>query len=397
MKSRIYLIIFSMAFFSCTHSTIVIKNKMKGQLVATHYLVPAGEKKILLDEETAPQSPYMQMIADSTGARILTLLNPYKNAIYYYDYEKEIFLGKTGYDKEGPNGIMRLAGYYIKNMDSIYVYNRQMIEVALTDSAGRVKHRIPLIDNSRQDWTLFFAQYILNTVIPIFDTQGKLIVTGFYHSSISSERIDLFRFTASVDMKTNEVEFMFPYPKELYGSDSNWEGGMSTLVYPALSPTGEIILSFPVSHNLYIASLNSTMYKTVYGGSNTASTIQSIDWDPETTPTEVILANDAQQDMYTGIRYDTWRKVYYRIILQGMPNANYDTDRNKKRIAVIIMDEQFNYMGETVIGECKQWNWKNCFVTSEGLNIEYISEDDQDENYMIFKIFKIEKTLKNTQ
>lgn len=391
MNTKYNFIFYSIMMLSCTH-TVTVNNEKRGELTATYHLVVNDEKRILLDNETAPCSPYIQMIEDTTGTRLLTFLNPYKNSIYYYDYEKEFIIGRINYEKEGPNGILWPTGYYIKNMDSIYVYNRRMLEIALTDSAGRVKRRISLRDDQQGDiWTLYFPQYLFNTVIPIIEIQGMLILTGFYHSSISSKMIDLFLFTACIDIKTSEIKFMFKYPGELYGSDSNWEGGLATLVYPEISPTGEIIHSFPVSHDLYITSWNSAMYKTVYAGSNTASTIHSIDWETDSTPAEVILAHIAREDMYTAIRYDSWRKVYYRILLKGIPNATHSTPKEKKPITIIIMDEQFNYLGETVIGDGEQWNWKNIFVTREGLNIEYLSEDDLDEDYMIFKIFTIEK------
>lgn len=51
------------------------------------------------------------------------------------------------------------------------------------------------------------------------------------------------------------------------------------------------------------------------------------------------------------------------------------------------MDKHFKYLGETTLGTFYEWNWTNSFVTKEGLNIEYIDENDVDERYMSFKIF----------
>ena len=142
MNSKYFFIFFAVLFISCTN-TVRVKNEKKGKLTATHYLALSEEKKILLDYETAPRPPYMQMFEDSNGKRTLTFLNPYINGIYFYDYENAVFTGKIEYEKEGPNGIRWLEAYYIKNLDSIYVYNRP-IELALTDSTGRVKQRISL-------------------------------------------------------------------------------------------------------------------------------------------------------------------------------------------------------------------------------------------------------------
>jgi hypothetical protein len=60
-----------------------------------------------------------------------------------------------------------------------------------------------------------------------------------------------------------------------------------------------------------------------------------------------------------------------------------------------MMDEQFNYLGETVLGAWEDWNWENSFVTSEGLTMEYIEHDaDFEEQYLILKTLTVEKINK---
>jgi hypothetical protein len=54
------------------------------------------------------------------------------------------------------------------------------------------------------------------------------------------------------------------------------------------------------------------------------------------------------------------------------------------------MDEEFKYLGETVIGTGEDWYWQNSFVTKEGLNIEYI-EKNFEEVFLTFKTFNIKK------
>ena len=377
---------------SCTY-TVKIKNEKEGKLISQYQLLVSGEKRILLDYETAPQPPYMQMIQGANGERTLTLLNLYKNAIYFYDYEKAVYIGKVEYEKEGPDGIPRPAGYYIKNIDSIYVFNRP-IELALTDSLGRVKQRISLNNNSsRSDpWSLYYPQYQLSTVNSFVETQGKLIMTGMNPFSVADSLISKFRFTFCLDVKSDDIEFIHIYPEELYGSNANWQDPVFTQVYRELSPNGDFVYSFPVSHNLYITSYGSNDYKTVYAGSNVAGIVHSIDDGRERVPREELMMYFLQQDLYTAILHDPYRYVYYRFMLQGIRDATLNMSWKEKPVVVIIMDEQFNYMGETVIGTRKEWNSDNTFVTSEGLVMEYIDQDiDSVEEYLILKTFTIEK------
>jgi hypothetical protein len=374
---------------------VTVKNKNEGELKATHQLIQSGEKKFALDDNTASNPPYIQLFEDSLEERLLTFLNPHTNSILFYNYTKGTYIRNISYDREGANAIFRLSGYYIKSMDSIYVYTGPMPEVVLTNSSGQVKERIQLrgeYSNEIVLWSIYYPQYVPSTVIPFIKYQDNLILTGMAPSSVRDTIIDRFRFCAYIDLKTNQAKFYYTYPKELYGFNYNWNDMLFTQVYPELSPTGELIHSFPMSHNLYITKVGIEDYRTVYGGSNVAGTIRSIEWEGtgKRTPSEVILTHYLQEDTYASIRYDPWRKVYYRFLLQGVPNAVFSDPLGIKPVIVIMMDEQFNYLGETLIGKGEEWNWTNSFVTEEGLNIEYIDEDDSEETYLNFKIFKIQ-------
>jgi hypothetical protein len=388
MNKKFYCIVLSLFLLSCTHVK-EIKNKNKGKLTATCQLVMNGEKKFLLDDNTATRPPYIQMFNDSSGVRMLTLLNPYNNSIYFYDYTQTRYTGSVSYEKEGPNGILGINGYYIRNMDSIYIYNRPLIEVVLTNRSGYVKKKFQLWSSDDFNWQITHPQYEFSAINPLFSFREKLILTGMSPFSISDSLINKFRFTACINMKTNEMEFMHTYPGELFGSDACWNDPVFMKVYPALSPSGEIIHSFTMSHSLYLTDWDTGISRAVYAGSNVARTIRSIDSEKQKTSIEMIGAHYLQQDLYAAILHDPWRKVYYRYLLQSIPETNVSP--GKKPFVVILMDEQFNYLGETLIGMGEEWNWKNSFVTEEGLNIEYIDESDLEEEYLNFRIFKIEK------
>lgn len=398
MKSK-YLCVFPLLIFcSCVNNTISLENEKRGKLTATYCLALSGEKRIHLDYETAPQPPYMQMFQDVNGKQMLTLLNPYKNAIYFYDYEEAVYIRKIEYDNgRGPNSILRLAGYYIKNMDSIYVFNNPMMELALTDSLGRVKQRISLRDNrTDQEWSVYYPQYYFMTINPIIENNGKLILTGMSPFGATDSLFRKFQISCCVDLKTGYLDFMHNYPPNLYGSNGfQWQEPAFMQSYRELSPSGEFIYSFPVSHHLYIASYGFNEYKTVYAGSNFAGTIRSLGDDKKNIPNEVIRTHFLQYDFYSAILYDPYRHVYYRFMLQGIPDAAAKNQWKIKPVVVIIMDEQFNYLGETLIGTGEEWKYDNSFVTSDGLVVEYIDQDaDSEEAYLILKTFTVEKINK---
>ncbi len=390
----IYLSLLILA--ACNTRIVKIKNEKKEQLNAICQMESNDTKKILLDSVTAPKPQYIQVIEDSTGVRQLTFLNTYDNSIYFYDYNSLQFLKKITWNKSGPDGIQGCKGYYIKNMDSIYIYNMPFTEIVHTNSKGKILGKISMRGRKElKDWPLYYPQYYPQTVNPFIETGGKLILTGQYFPSIPDSIITRFRFSAQIDIKSNEINFRHIYPAQLYGSGYNWEGGLFTEVFPELHPDGDkVIYSFPVTHELYIAKIEADTYRKIYAGSNFAETIYSIDRKvPRKTPAELILVHWARQDMYAAVIYDKYRKVYYRFLRKGIPNATIRTRKEEKPITVIIMDEKFNYLGETVIGTGEEWYWENSFVTQEGLNIEYI-EKDFEEVFLTLKIFTIKK-IKN--
>lgn len=392
MMNKIVYVILIFTLFSCIDSVKKIENKKFGRHKAAYQLVISSEKKFIIDDNLATRPPYIQILSDpSSGTKLLTVLNK-KNSIYFFNYTTSNYLKKISYQKEGPDGILQIIGYYIKNMDSIYVFNRPLIEIALTDTAGHVSNRISL-KGTMSDWPLYYPQYDLKTVCPFFENSGKLILTGLHPFYIKDSLVNKFHFTACIDFKSNQVEYHHTYPYELYGNNVNWDDPIFMQVYSALLPSGKIVHSFPVSHDLYISEWNSDAAKKVYGGSNVAKTICSVDWDTKAgaTPNELLRMHYLQQDSYTAILYDPWRHVYYRFMLQKINNATRQTTLNEKNIIVIMMDEQFNYLGETCIGKEDKWNWNNSFVTEEGLNIEFIDTEDTDEKFLNFKIFIIEK------
>lgn len=381
-----------MVSYSCSNSVVSIENKKSGHLTSTYQLIVDGEKKIALDSVTATKAPFVQIYTDQMANRYLTLLNPYSNSIYFFDYNSSDYVGKISYPREGANAILSMAGYYIINMDSIYIYNRPPVEVVLADSSGLVKDRITLHTNEK-GWSMYYPQYIFNSVNPFIKVNDNLIFSGFAPFSIQNSLINKFHITTCLNLKSNKVDFINNYPSEVYGNNANWDDPLFMQVFSILSPNGELINSFPPSHNLYVTNLKSGKSKVVYGGSNVAKTITSIDWDLSTgkTPDQKIIEHYLRQDLYGGILYDPWRKVYYRFMQEGLANASTRTPLTSKPIIIILMDEKFNYLGETLIGTGEEWNWKNSFVTKEGLNIEYLDTKDVDEIFMNFKIFKLKK------
>lgn len=382
---------------SCTEQ-LLIKNEKKGQLQATVELNHKSTKSFLLDKETPPMPYYIQMVKDSLGKRQLTFLNHYNNSIYFYRYDDLSEVKKISFEKEGPNEVNSPMGYFIKNEDSIYLYSK-LQKILLVDELGKVKNQISVSDGYNRmslnnQWGYIYPEFYVETVTPFIEGPDKLLLTGQFSGDIFDDIIDGFQFTAHVDYGLNAVNYTHNYPKSIFGGDVNWGEGLFMEVFPALHHSKrKMVYSFPTSHNLFVVNLNDNEYDEYYGGSNYAEDIISLDKKSGKASVDDIKSSFVKQDMYSAIIYDEHRKIYYRFLRKGLPNAPLKTSWKDKEIAVIMLDEEFNYLGETVLGTERNWHWQNSFVTEEGLNIEYVDEEDIDEQYLSFKIFVPENKI----
>jgi hypothetical protein len=390
--SKIYFFILLLSTACTNNSVVKIANKNQGKLKASVKLEKIDEKKFELDTCTAPKPEFTELFNTMNGKIYFTFLNNYNNSIYFYDYNSLTFEKKITWKKDGQEGILGLTGYHIKSLDSIYLFDKSKTEIILSNCKNIILNKISLRGSKNDlNWFLHYPQYYPQAVKPFIQTAHEIIFSGFFPGNIPESIISDFKFTARLDFNTNKVKFSNTYPKALYGNNYNWNEEFFKEVFSDLHPDGDkLVLSFPISHDLYLVNLNTGEYTKVYGGSNFAGAISSINKQPKKTSKDEVVLHAVRNDEYSAIKYDKFRKVYYRFLLKAIPQAPINTEWKEKPVAVIIMDENFRYLGETVIGKIKNWNWQDSFVTSEGLNIEYI-EKNVSEKYLTLKIFTIKK------
>lgn len=393
MRLKLQLACFTLLLTACTNNNnVTIKNEEQGKLKASVMLQVSEEKKIALDDSTAAKPEYTQIFIDSDKRRYFTFLNSYTNSIYFYDYTTTEYVKKITWSKTDLNGVPELKAYHIKSMDSIYIFKKHPHEIVLSNAKGNLLHRTSLMLNpTDKNCFLKYPQYLPYTVIPFIETAHELLLNGFYFGIIPDSIISKFKFTARLDCKTNQLRFSNTYPRSLYGHDYNWYSDMLTWVFSDLHPDGDkLVLSFPISHDVYISNINTGQYKKVYAGSNFAGTICSVKSKKKIPTNEEMMQNFMTNDNYTAIKYDPFRKVYYRFLLKAVSEKSKYKNFKEKLVDIIVMDESFRYLGETTIGTWKSWNWQNSFVTKEGLNIEYNGNDPEEKN-IILKVFTIKK------
>lgn len=401
---RIFYLFYTVVFVSCSNNStneVAVVNQFENNLKPKFNMVEKELKHFKLDSTTAPVPRYMSLIYnDSTKKQELTFFNDFTHTIQFYDYDSLKLIKKIKFDKDGSNGIVKPAGYFIKNRDSIYIYDMYRLELCLTNGKGQLLNKKSLIGNldvKKDPWMYKYPQNHPSTVTPVLGIDDELIIMGQSMQDIQDTIIDKFRYLSYVNKKLNQSKVMYKYPKKLYGNNYLWGDPLFTEVFydVVIKDKGKskIIFSYPVSHDIYLSDgLKEQNVVKKYAGSNYAGVISSLDFKKGKSimPSE-LRANYIKNDLYGAILYDKYRKVYYRFLRRGVKEAENKFDLKDKPIAVIIYDDKFNYLGETDLGLAKVCHWENSFVSKEGLNIEWIDPRDVDETYLKLKIFVLKE------
>lgn len=388
-----YVIIISLIISCNAGASIEVKNEKHGSLKAAKKLEVSTDKKFPLDSLSAPRPPYIQIYNDANGNEYLAMLSGYSKNIFIYNYDS----ANTPVNQIPISTVQMPLAFHIRNMDSIYVYNDKMMEMILLNNKSEVISKVSLINNENMkdlSWTFKYPQYVPHTVNAISEHAGKLIFPGQFIWTLPDTVARTFKFTSLIDINNNTVKYIHKYPYSIYGHGYIWDEPMFTGVYYAIMPDSKkMVYSFPVSHDLVIYDMDTDNEKTIYGGSNEAASITSFNVNKfkkkSAAPNEYIYQKACTTDLYGGILYDKYRNVYYRFLRKALPEKGVRLRWENKQVAVVVMDQDFNYLGETEIGDMNEFYPDNSFVTKEGLNVEYIAPDDVDEKFLTFKIFTL--------
>lgn len=401
MSLRMPLMLHSIAYaiiicclISCNNSAAFeVKNDKHGSLKAAKKLEQNGDKKFSLDSLSAPRPPYIQLYNDASGNEYLAMLSGYSKNIFIYNYDS----ANNPVNQIPISTVQMPLAFHIRNMDSIYVYNDKMMEMVLLNNRSEIVSKISLINNENMkdlSWTTRYPQYVPHGVNAIIEHEGKLVFPGQFIWTLPDTIAQRFKFTSLIDINSNKVNYVHKYPYGIYGHGHLWDEPMFTGVYYDITPDHrKMVYSFPVSHNLVICDLDTDKETTVYGGSNEAAGITSLDVDKfkkkSAAPNEYIYQKACTSDLYGGILYDKYRDVYYRFLRKALPEKGVRLRWENKKVAVVVMDKDFNYLGETELGDMNEFYPDNSFVTKEGLNVEYVAPNDVEEKFLTFRIFKL--------
>lgn len=375
---------------------LLLSSCKKGSVIETpsvsyNYKLSSTQKmkSFSLDSETRYNAFYLYPFTDKQGKEYLSFLNYKTNQILFYDLNTCDFLFKVDLDKEGPNGLSIVSGYYIKDFDNIYVSTYIYSGLIKVDTTKRIIQKIPYGTTKEQYKIVPSYTPSSHPYIPPIFIGNKLYVTQMAADHIYPA--SKTPITVSIDTLTNENEAM-PFT---YGDIFTIEQ-LSTreCACSRIFNNNQFIYSFQIDENIYVTSID---HKTIRKINIKSKYINNIPNDKVPADFNQGAKQNLEVARYGDLIYDQYRKVYYRLTYPHTELENTIQWRGRavygrKKFSIIILDQNFNIIGETLFPE-SIYNSYVFFVDKDGL---YISRDyqmnyEQSENYMTFELFKLDK------
>lgn len=346
-----------------------------------------------LDSETKTSIWALFPYTDKEGKEYLTFQNERKNEILVYDMDSKNLLYKIKPEEEGANGVGRFFGYYIHDLDNIYLTARNRTSIArlaCIDKNSRIKEWIKY--NMTSDGIPLRGfnalSFIYNPIVTIGD--------DMYIISHCNRLEKNNPVTCILNMKNKEIKALpFEYP-EFPISDNKLKPFSIEMDFSRCYDGKRFIYSFHYDEDIYVTSPDHESVEKIK--------IKS-EFIPEVKFTENMnygnpMKNLCENPKYGNLYHDKYRNVYYRI---AYPENELSSNENFKEIyaygrktfSIIILDSNFNIIGETLFPDFI-YNPAVIFIREDGLYIcnSHFKNPNFDEDRLEFTKFQLSTNKK---
>lgn len=381
MKKYFIIAVFSLSFIAC--SSLNDKDRLG---TGEYSLVQEQDKFVLLDSMTSQETNYMQVIND----KMIAIYNLPAHTICVFDLEKGVEVGKVQLHKDGPNSVRGIQGFYYHSSDSIWLYQSWEKNLVLVNNKGIVLNKKNIQDRLQEKafkTNLSVAPFPL-TDLPILKIDDMFVLQGMNGPEVVDGLLPAC--TILFDMKKDTIKIANEYPP-VYGDresiNDNWGTFPYRVVPYTLNKESEMILSFPADDNIYVYNIKSGEKKCYFAGYSQYKEMRPI----AGTQKSDLQRHYLEQMQYAGIFYDEYNNVYYRLVTLPIYDYDiYDEKTQKKPMAVVILNSNFDKVGEVRL-EHGDYKYRNTFVSKDGLQINVHSEDD---DYLKFVTYKLKENEK---
>ena len=382
MKNSILILCLLLSVLSCSRKTEINSDAYKLVETDTHLSFP-------LDDRTIIYTYSLQAFTDADGKEYLVFQHENYREILFYDMQTQQFIKKISCEREGAEAVRRFSGFYVRNMNEIYVTHASHDGISVIDGEGKL---IRYFENKTKEGEIIDT-YVAVTLLLIREFDSKLYIPlGINWKAGSEVRLQKSNLCATIDLTNGDIHALpLSYFDVLGKEDEN----MITMNHTTCTNGTNFVYSFNEDENIYVTDLSHTKGRKIKVKSKYLPTVT---FQPQKFTSDGSgICEDINKARYLSLIYDPYRNVYYRIAhlkteLENGADCLELMGFGGIAFSVIILNEDFQIIGETRLPDY-HYNPRLFFVREDGL---YISEShfmnpDFDENKLCFRRLELTK------
>ncbi|MFY0593330.1 DUF4221 family protein [Roseivirga sp.] len=321
-------------------SRSTIDNYIEPEL--THTLKKIGEYEIPVDSMTATNFLHYQYLEED-GIEYFTMLNSIKQEINLYNINRKELAFTIPLSFEGPNGIGNLegfnSGYFIHNLDSIFILNRTRRQLFLVNGESELINSF----DSFRDTSLPSA--VIAPFAPMLLHDNEAILLNIQNGMKYGGRNKSYRsdYAMKVGLENRDYNYFLSYPDVF--TKGTWGFDLHRISWAFDKESERIAVSYPLDHNIYLIDFDGNLIESIPARSEViidAESISKSQLKSKTGASEYYFS----QGKYGKIHYDPIRKIYLRDCIPGLSLDKQKAGVTKLDRRLVILDKDMKKTGE---------------------------------------------------
>lgn len=377
-----YFSLYIFFFISCSNQIILYNDGIEDQVKQIKIIKDYCFDTLFISQALSP-NPVMSQIYDNQGQ------------VEYYMWDHDTIFGIDYYSSKVLKKIIlknkcgklnSCSGFKICSGDSIFVYNYWSGILFLLDSTSTVVKRWNILQHEKKYKYPLYPRTIGYSPIILYN--DDVILSGSNYGHVFKAEGKDNPVSLRLNLRNGSISYIKSYPEHY--RKANFGSEHCKLVYHASGEKNDCILySFPMDHNIYYYSGKLDSIRAIYAGSKYVKNIKSADipYSKMIKDRKVGVSYYVSESTYADIVYDKYRNFYYRIVEFPIKNWQINSRTFIKPFSILVLDHNFNVIGESEIINDKAYNRNNIHIVPEGLIIQKCNSD---ENIIIFSLFKFQ-------
>jgi hypothetical protein len=266
---------------------------------------------------------------------------------------------------------------YFHNFDSIFLMALLEQRICLVDSSSKLKKKFQLSNDK--------VYAIMGTTYSTHIKNGLMHLTGYpvpQRAVSSSDFSDLI-----LNLKNGKLISQYKLSKEY---DRGFWGYHNYLRIKAIfdEDGNNLIFSFPNDNYLHVKHDHDSIKK-YFAGSSKIKRLRPVSSN-YMRDDEKIYKHTAEQGSYSGVFYDRWNKLFYRVAFSPITKDYESPADTQQNPSLIILNKNFLKVGEYSLPS-HTYDMSSIYVSQEGLHIFNQEKYSLDEDNLTFDIFRPRK------